>query len=322
MRVIGADELDALLTFPRLIEALRGAFASGGDAPERHHHAIGGQDGGQGGGPVHLLMPAWTPDAPAEGSFLGTKIVNAFPNNGRKGLPAIHGTYLLQSGETGEPLAVLDGTRLTHWRTAAASALAARFLARPDAARLLMVGSGALAPFLVRAHAAVSPLREILLWNHRRGGAEALAGALAGNGWAVTVVDDLRGAVEAADIVSCATLSSGPLVRGAWLRPGTHVDLVGAFTLGMRETDGEAVSRARVFVDTPAALIEGGDVALAIRDGAITAGHVAGNLFDLCAGRLEGRRTEDEVTLFKSVGTGIEDLAAAILVWRHLQAAG
>ncbi len=316
MRVVTAGEIDDLLTFPALIDGLHQAFASSGPSPQRHHHAIGRDHGG----PIHLLMPCWTPDAPAPGSFLGTKIVNVFPDNGAKGLPAVMGTYLLFSGETGEPLAAVDGTRLTHWRTAAASGLAARFLARSDARHLLMVGSGALAPFLVRAHAAVRPLDEITIWNRNPAGAERLAEALADPRWTVTVANELASAVEAADIVSCATLSTTRLIQGAWLRPGTHVDLVGAFTMGMREADDEAVRRARVFIDTPAALTEGGDVALAIQSGAILAHDVVGTLADLCGGAVAGRTTSDEITLFKSVGAALEDLAAAVLIWRRLSA--
>lgn len=314
MRFLTGPDLDRLLDFPTLIGALETAFACREEAPERHHHAVGG--GGH-GGPMHLLMPAWTRDTPGPGSYLGVKIVNVFPNNGHRDLPAVLGTYLLHSGETGEPLVAMDGTRLTQWRTAAASGLAARYLARADAGRLLMVGAGALAPFLVRAHAAVRPVRHVAVWNRNRAGAERLAAALAGDGrWTLEVVDDFQAAAGQADIISCATLSTVPLLHGAWLRPGTHVDLVGAFTMGMREVDDDALARARVFVDTPAALTEGGDVALGLRAGAIGPGDVVGTLFDLCGGA-PGRQGAAEITLFKSVGTAIEDLAAAMLAWRE-----
>ena len=316
MRVVTGEDVDRLLAFPALIDALEAAFARGGDSPERHHHVVGWGHAG----PVHLLMPAWTPDAPGAGSFLGTKIVNVFPDNARHGLPAVLGTYLLQSGETGAPLAVIDGTRLTHWRTAAASGLAARFLARPDARHLLMVGAGALAPFLVRAHAAVRPVDRVSVWNRTRAGAERTVAALADPRWSVEVADDLRAAVGAADIVSCATMSTVPLVEGAWLKGGAHLDLVGAFTLGMREADDAALNRARLFIDTPAALGEGGDVAVALNGGAVARDHVVGTLFDLCRGATPGRTATEEITCFKSIGTGIEDLAAAMLVWRRLGA--
>ncbi len=313
MRVVSAEELDRVLTFPALVDALAGAFAVPAPPPVRHHHAVG--TGGH-GGPVHLLMPAWSAGAPGPGSFIGTKVVNVFPDNGARGLPAVLGAYLLFSGETGAPLAALDGTRLTHWRTAAASALAARFLARPDARRLLMVGAGALAPFLARAHASVRPIERVAVWNRNPEGAARLARSLDEGGLPAAAVDDLEAGLRDADVVSCATLSTAPLVRGASLRPGTHLDLVGAFTPAMREADDDALRGARVFVDTAAALTEGGDVAAAIRAGAIRPADVCATLADLCGGGARGRVSAAEVTAFKSVGAALEDLAAATLAWR------
>jgi ornithine cyclodeaminase len=264
-------------------------------------------------------MPAWTTSASSDGAFLGTKIVSVFPDNSARGLPAVQGVYVLQSGETGAPLAALDGARLTLWRTAAASALAARFLARSNASRLLMVGAGALAPFLVKAHRAVRPIAEVTLWNHRRAGAERLAQALAGEGVNAAVADDLEQAARNADVISCATLSTAPLIKGEWLRAGQHVDLVGAFNLHMREVDDAALRRARIFVDGEAALNEGGDVAVAIANGAIARNDIVADLAALCAGAA-GRRGDEEITLFKSVGAALEDLAAAMLVWRRFAA--
>ena len=172
---------------------------------------------------------------------------------------------MLQSGVTGAPIATLDGTRLTAWRTAAASALAARYLARTDAKRLLIVGAGAVAPFLARAHASVRPIEAIAVWNHRPEGAHRLAATLGGEGFNAHAVKQLEDGVRDADIISCATLSDAPLVAGAWLEPGQHLDLVGAFTMQMREADDAALKRARIFVDAEAAMSEGGDVALGRR---------------------------------------------------------
>jgi ornithine cyclodeaminase/alanine dehydrogenase-like protein (mu-crystallin family) len=313
MRLVLAAEIDAALDFPALISALGVAFRGGTIAPTRHHHAIARE----GADATHLLMPAWTaPDAEG-GAYIGVKIVNVFPDNGARNLPAVLGTYILQSGETGAPLAAMDGTRLTHWRTAAASALAARFLARADARKLLIVGAGALAPFLARAHAAVRPIEEVTIWNRRAAGAEKLVASLGGQGWRVRVAENLEGAVRAADVISCATLSKAPLIEGTWLRPGQHLDLVGAFNLEMREADDEALRRARVFIDTDAALTEGGDVAVALRSGAIDRAHVVADLGALCRGGA-GRTADGEITLFKSVGAALEDLAAAMLVWRKI----
>ncbi len=232
-------------------------------------------------------------------------------------------------GATGAPLAVIDGQALTLWRTAAASALAATFLARKNASRLVMVGAGALAPYLVAAHASVRPIAEVLIWNRNPQRAEKLAAELneraitsplRGDSIALAATADLEAAVRAADIVSCATLAAEPLVKGAWLKPGAHLDLVGAFTPKMREADDEAVRRARVFVDTrQGALKEAGDIVQPLEAGVIGESDIVGDLFDLCRGKVEGRTSPDEITLFKSVGTALEDLAAAILA--HLAVA-
>jgi ornithine cyclodeaminase len=313
MRVLDAAAVDAALSFDSLIPALADAFRGGVVTPVRHHHHVARSVGDA----TLLLMPAWTEDGGAP-SWLGTKIVTVFPGNAAKSLPSVAGLYLLMDGETGLPAFAMDGARLTLWRTAAASALAASHMAKPDASHLLMVGAGALAGFLVRAHASVRPIRRVTLWNRSRAGAERLAATLAPDGLEVVVTDDLAGAVAEADIVSCATLAREPLVQGAWLKPGAHLDLVGAFNLAMREADDEALHRARVIVDTPAALTEGGDVAVAIKAGTYVPDRVSGTLADLCHGRLAGRTTEAEITLFKSVGAALEDLAAAMLVARRL----
>jgi ornithine cyclodeaminase/alanine dehydrogenase-like protein (mu-crystallin family) len=312
MKLISADALDELLDFPALIDALSDAFCGDFTAPIRHHHAIARA----GRHATHLLMPAWTNGESGEEKFLGTKIVNVFPDNGARSLPAVLGLYVLQSGETGEPLAAMDGARLTQWRTAAASALAARYLAPRQGRKLLIVGAGALAPFLVRAHRAVRPLDKIVVWNHRRSSAERLVDALTREGLQAAVADDLEAAVRDADVISCATLSTAPLVKGEWLKSGQHLDLVGAFNLNMREADNAALRRARIFIDTQAALEEGGDVALGLAAGAINKVDIVADLAALCRGA-PGRQDEAELTLFKSVGTAIEDLAAAILVWRR-----
>jgi ornithine cyclodeaminase/alanine dehydrogenase-like protein (mu-crystallin family) len=315
MRFVSADDLARLLTPQAVADALADAFRGDIVVPNRHHHEVGhGADHA-----THLLMPAWTADAPA-GGFIGCKVVNVFPGNGQKGLPAIHGTYLLMSGETGAPLAAIDGTALTVWRTAAASALAGRHLVRKGAARMLMVGAGALAPFFIRAHAAEHALTDIAIWNHRPDKALALAADLTAQGLPVRAATDLEAEARAADLISCATLSKTPLVRGDWLKAGAHLDLAGAYNMMTRECDDAAIARARVFIDTKAGLTEGGDVAQAIRAGAVTADHVRGTLFDLCRGEVAGRQSADEITLFKSIGTAIEDLAAAMLVWQRVTA--
>lgn len=314
LRVVSADEIDRALGEPGLVDALAEAFRGGVAAPTRHHHGIPRGEGKA----TLLLMPAWQEP---ESGFLGVKVVTVFPQNGARALPSVMGTYLLMDGVTGAPVAALDGTRLTLWRTAAASALAARHLARPDAARMVMVGAGALAPFLIRAHRAERPIRSVGLWARRPEAARVLADRLVAEGLPVEPVTDLEAAVRDADLVSCATLSREPLVRGAWLKPGAHLDLVGAFDLTMREADDGALTRAEVYVDTPAALSEGGDVAVALAAGALAEGAVRGDLADLCRGTAAGRDSAEAITLFKSVGAALEDLVAAALAWRRLGSA-
>jgi ornithine cyclodeaminase len=311
MRVVTSAEIDRVLTFPALIEALAEAFRSDLVMPVRHHHEVE-RPGAHG---TLLLMPSWTGPAMQDG-FLGVKVVTVFPENGARSLPSVMGSYLLMDGATGEPVSVLDGARLTVWRTAAASALAARLLAREDASRMVMVGAGALAPFLIRAHLSQRPIREVALWNHRPERAETVAAELRAEGLPVTAVTDLEAAVRGADLVSCATLSTAPVVKGAWLKEGAHLDLVGAFNLKMREADDEALRRAQVYIDTPAANSEGGDVAVALHRGAISDDHIRGTLTDLC--RSAPHRGPAAITAFKSVGAALEDLAAAMLVWRSL----
>jgi ornithine cyclodeaminase len=308
MRVVDQAGIDAALTFPALVEAIDAALRSDMIAPVRHHHTIARREGDA----THLIMPAWSAGA---GGYLGVKVVNVFPGNGARNLPSVMGTYLLMSGDTGAPLAAMDGARLTLWRTAACSALAARYLARPDAATHLMVGAGALAPFFLRAHRAVRPITRSLIWNRNRAGSERVAEALMSEGIAVEIADDLEAACRIADIISTATLSREPLVRGAWLKPGAHLDLVGAFTPEMRESDDECVIRARLFCDTRGgALKEGGDLVQPIRAGVIAESKVEADLFDLARGIVQVSRTPSDITLYKSTGGALFDLAAAGLV--------
>lgn len=319
MRIVSADDLAGLLTYTGLIQALADAFRAEISVPVRHHHTVP-QPGADA---TLLLMPAWSDaTAGAQGGehFVGCKIVTVFPDNAKAGRPSVYGQYLLLSGDTGEPLAMIDGRVLTAWRTACASALAASYLAREDASHLVMIGAGALAPHLVRAHACVRPIKHVTLWNRTRAKAVALGFQLAEGGLTVDVTDRLEEAVRKADIVSCATLAGEPLVQGRWLKEGAHVDLVGGFTPRMREADDEAIRRARVFVDTRAgALKEAGDIVDPIKRSVLKEADVQADLFGLCRGTEKGRQSAAEITLFKSVGTAIEDLGAAMLVWRSLR---
>ena len=320
MKVLSAAEIDAALDDLALIDRLDGLFRTGCEMPVRHHHPIREPLGPGSTDAMLLLMPAWTT---GQSGRMGVKVVTVFPDNGKRSLTSIYGQYLLLDGGTGATLALLDGTMLTKRRTACASGLASRYLSRPDASRLLMIGTGALAPELIRVHAKVRPIREVTIWGRTPRQAESLAERLSatlpdavGRPVAVRAVGDRRAAVPDADIVSCATLSKEPLVEGDWLREGQHVDLVGAYTPQMRESDDRAVQRARLYVDTRAgALKEGGDIVQAIASGAITESAVLADLFELARGERSGRPNGDRtsITLFKSVGAALEDLAAAEL---------
>ncbi|WP_099865774.1 ornithine cyclodeaminase family protein [Pararhizobium haloflavum] len=322
MQIISAAEVDAALSYNALADALARTFAEGIEAPTRHHHTIERPDGADS---TLLLMPAWTNFCDRGSSsqgYIGVKLVTVSPDNNALGKPAVMGAYLLSDGLTGEPLALIDGQALTVWRTATASALAGRYLARENASRMTMIGAGKLAPHLVRAHAAMRPISHVTLWNRSRDNAQAVAEVLADDPFEVEVVDDREDAIRHADIVSAATISDKPLIEGRWLKPGAHVDLVGAFTPKLRESDDETVRRATLFVDTfDGALKEGGDMAQPIKSGVISRDDVVADLAMLCRGDHAGRTRDDEITLFKSTGAALEDFAAGVLVYETVRRA-
>jgi len=307
LRSYSAADVHAALAFPKLIEALREAFRRDGEPmPLRQAYEVGVDDA-----PGSLLtMPAWV-----RGEALGVKLVTVFPQNAERGLGAVSSLYFLLDGQTGQPRAMIDGEALTNRRTAAASALASDYLSRADSRTLLVVGTGHLAPHLVAAHCAVRPIEKVLVWGRNPQRALALADTLVRRGVNAASAADLAEALPQADIVTCATTSTEPLVKGALLRPGTHVDLVGAFTPQMRESDDDAVLRSRVFIDTYAgALAEAGDLLQPIAAGSWSADRICGDLHELTNGTKSGRLDRNEITLFKSVGAAIEDLAAASLL--------
>lgn len=312
MQIFSAEDVHTLAPYADLVDALEVAHQTEIIAPERHHHTINNT----GADATLLLMPAWkTNDA------IGVKVVTICPDNAKRGEPAVHGLYLWQDGRSGKPLAIMDGAALTTRRTACASALAARYLARKDARVHLMVGAGALAPHLMRAHATQRSLDQFYIWARRQEQAEAIAQAARNDGLNAKAVDDLETAARQADIISCATLSKEPLIKGAWLKPGAHLDLVGAFTPHMRESDDEAVRRATLFCDTKEGVLkEGGDLIAPLEARVISPEDIAGELRDLATGAHPGRAKADEITLYKSVGAAIQDFAAASLVWRNAKA--
>lgn len=313
MRSFDAAATHARLPMGALVAALRAMAVEGCMVPARQVHALGEGDAA---GRL-LIMAAWQ-----AGRRLGIKSVTVFPANRARGLPSLHAVYTLFDAATGESLAQIDGSALTSRRTAAVSALAASHLARADAARLLVVGAGRVASLIPAAMAAVRPIAQVQVWNHRGEGARALVRSLREQGVRADAVDDLQAAVRGADIVSCATLATQPLICGDWLQPGTHLDLIGSFAPEMREADSACVARAGVWIDQDEALVKAGDLLQAIAEGAFTREALQGTLEQLCRGQCSGRDGAREITLFKSVGSAWQDLAAARLLVDGIDASG
>ncbi|MCJ8323001.1 MAG: ornithine cyclodeaminase family protein [Rhizobiales bacterium] len=291
-----------------LIDGIKEMFKVGCVMPIRHHHNIEITNEPDG---TLLLMPAWSVD-----QYVGVKMVMVIPGNSARGLPAISGSYLLSSAKTGELLAIMDGAELTVRRTAATSALAADFLARKDAKNLLIIGAGKLSLNLIQAHCKVRNIKSVNIWARRLEQAEEIAKQAIALGFNAQAISALKNSVQEADIISCCTLSQQPIVLGEWLKAGTHIDLVGAFKPNMRESDDEAVKISALFVDTrEGALAEGGDVLFPIESGLIDKTHILADLKQLCLGQHSGRSNDHQITMFKSVGAALEDLAAAKLAY-------
>lgn len=304
MRYIAAEQVHADLGLDALADAIAATLPAA-TAPLRHSHSLPSGD-------TLLLMPAWSD---RESGVIGVKLVTVIPGNRARGLATVNSIYVVVDRASGAPLAVIDGDALTLRRTAAASRLAARYLARPDARKVLVIGTGRLAPFMARAHCQRRDVRRLRIWGRRGEGAQSLAQSLRDEGLPAQAVDDLEAAVRDSDIVSCATTATAPIVRGDWLAPGTHVDLVGGFRRDMREADDSAVARARIYVDTYAGVLsEAADIADPLERGVIGRDRVLGELAELVTGSVPGRGSDTEITLFKSVGTALEDLAAAQLL--------
>jgi ornithine cyclodeaminase len=307
MRFVDAATVHRLLDYPGLAAALRQAHCGGQPVTDRFvmqepPHAAN----------AFLGLGAWAP-----GEAIAVKLVGVFPANLSRDppQPSVQGVVVLFDGGTGGAVLAADGAAMTERKTLADSALGADLLARPDVERLLVVGAGALAPHAIMAHKAVRPsLREALIWNRTRSRAEALAERLEVPGIRIGVASDLDAAVAAADVICCVTMSAEPLVKGALLKPGAHVDLIGGYTPDMREADDETIRRGRVFMDSRAGHDHAGDVIRPIERGLLRAADIV-DLWDLCPGRAAGRRGADEITVYKNIGGAHLDLFTI----RHLQ---
>ena len=307
MKVYDRENVASSLQYGILIEALRKAFSSKITAPERAQHTIKNKNGSDA---TLLLMPAWK-----IGEHIGIKIVSVFPENTTNNMNAVHANYFLMNANDGKPVAVMDGTELTLRRTACASALAADYLVNKNVDTLLMIGTGNLAPHMIKAHCVVRNYSRILIWGRNEEKAERLALSLNIKDKEILAKNDIKEALNVADVISCATLTQKPLIMGDWIKPGQHLDLVGAFTPDMAEADSKAIAKSKVVVDTyEGALSESGELINAIKEGRINKEHILSDLRELVLEEKNIRKDSNDITLFKSVGTALEDLAAAELV--------
>ncbi len=308
MRLFDAAEVHAALPWPVLIEALRKAHLGAMPVSD-----VVLQSDPAGGGGQFVTLPGWAPGGPVV-----VKMVGVFPGNAALDppQPAVQGLVALFDGQTGAPRLVADGAAMTARKTAGDSALGAAILARPDVEDLLILGAGALSPHFAAAHLAARPsLRRVKIWNRTAARAEAVVEMLRRDGLDAAVARDLDAAVAQADIVSCVTMSDRALVKGALLRPGSHLDLVGAYLPTLREADDAALARGAIFVDSRGNMENGGDLSQAVASGAITWDAVRADLFDMVQGRVPGRTSDEEITVFKNNGGAHLDLftAAALM---------
>lgn len=308
MRFVDASEIASVLTFSHLVDALE-------DAHRRPKIEI--QDAFLGRGSAQYFVR----HAVDPGRFMASKLITSFPENPvRARLPAVQAVCVMFDGTNGRPLAVLDGTEITYWRTAADSALGAKLLSNPEPSILLVVGAGEMSPRLVRAHLAVRPsLRRVMIWNRTAERARRVALLLAREGIAAEQVEDLTAATRVSDTITACTRATAPLIAGANLKPGAHLDLVGGYTPETREADDEAAKRSRIFVDRRETAFDGvGDILQPIASGAIRNTDVLGDLYDLAGGALAGRTSPNDNTMFKNAGGGHLDLMTAELVLKKL----
>lgn len=311
IKLIDAQFIRKSTNFLELIDVLKNTFKDSTiEVPMRHHHDF--ENPKADADSTLLLMPAWNPSNEA-----GVKIVTVSPNNGQYNLPSIQGTYIYLDAHKGSVKAILEAKELTVKRTAAASALAAFYLAKENAESLLMIGTGALSTNLILAHSSVRPIRTVYVWGRDFNKAQIICNQLANESFEIHPVKTIEEKISDVDIISCATLSKTPLVLGNHLKNGQHIDLVGAYKKDMRESDDDTIKKSQVFVDTcEGGLKESGDIIIPLKNGIISENDIKADLFQLCSGKKLGRQNNQEITLFKSVGHALEDLAAATYYYK------
>ncbi|KAL6500914.1 hypothetical protein OROHE_025111 [Orobanche hederae] len=266
-----------------------------------------------------LLMPSWSTSSSLP--YIGTKLVTHHPENSALNLPGVRAIYVLFNSLTGQPLASIDATELTLYRTACVSALASSYLSQEDSKTLVMIGAGSLASHLIKAHLSVRQnIKHVVVWNRTLEKARILVDQLKNedNGLEGVCFETngcLEEVIKMGDIITCATNSKTPLVKGVDLKKGAHLDLVGSFTPSMRECDDVAVRRGRVFVDNEGAMKEAGELVGAFERGVIKEDEIVGDLVRLIKGEIIGRMDLDGITVFKSVGSAVVDLLSAQMVY-------
>ena len=303
---IDANFIETNTNFIDLISAIKIGFSSKDIiVPMRHHHDF--PNPAVGSDSTMLLMPAWNPSKEA-----GVKIIAVSPENSQFNLPSINGTYIYLDAKKGLLKAILEAKSLTAKRTAATSALVSSFLSRIDSSTMLMIGTGALSKNLIKAHASVRPIQQVYVWGRNIEKAKTICKELSNEDFSIETINNIEDKISEVDIISCATLSKTPLVLGKYLKSGQHIDLVGAYRKDMREADNETVLKSLVYVDTfQGGLKESGDIVIPLQEGIISEEDIKADLFELCSGKKRGRNSDDEITMFKSVGHALEDLVAA-----------
>lgn len=309
MRVISAEEVHAALGYPALVDALQDAYAKKFSMPPRQVFLLDDDDSNH---DAFALLPSWNDDV------IGVKAFTYFPSP-KPGNKSLYSQILLFNRDGGQPLALVDGTSVTFWRTAGISGLATRLLSREDSQTLLLLGTGNLAPYMVHANASVRDLKRVIVWGRNAEKAQAVIDATSGQhaGIEFSVASDLQAACGEADIIVSATGSHEPLVMGDWVKPGTHTDFIGNHHATKRECDTELIVKSNVYADSRVnAFKEAGEILVPISEGKFAKDDIAGELTEMCAGSVALRESAEEITMFKSIGMAMSDLVGASLVYR------
>ena len=305
MKILTAEDVHAALSYPAMVDALQEAYSGSFNMPPRQVFLLDDQPENH---DAFAVLPSWNDELVAVKSF------TYFPDNPKPKYASLYSKIMLYDRKHGQPLALVDGTSVTFWRTAGISGLASRLLSREDSKTLLLLGTGNLAPYIIRAQLSVRPIDRVMVWGRTLANAQAVVEQLAKENDAVRfeVADDLQAACGEADIIVSATGSHEPLVLGDWVRPGTHTDFIGNHHATKRECDTALVAKSKVYADSYVNCFkEAGEVLVPIDEGAISKDHVVGELMQMCSGAVALRESEDEITLFKSIGLALSDLVGA-----------